>query len=86
VATAWAAASSLGTALSAQSIKLSAAQVRALPVPRAAWDVAVAALRAGDPYGCAAAMCDAAGVDREPLLRWWATRAGISPPEAAAPG
>jgi SAM-dependent methyltransferase len=80
VTTAWAAASSLGTALSAQSIKLSAAQVRALPVPKEPWPSAVAALRAGDAFGCAAAMCAAMGVEREPLLTWWAARAGMPGP------
>jgi hypothetical protein len=77
-----------GNGLAASSIKLSARQVRALPLPadRAAWDEA--ARRARDVTGAAQATrraaleafaeagCVAYGVDPAELVPWWLARAG----------
>jgi hypothetical protein len=87
--TALAAATYLGAALSVDAIKLSAAQVRALPLPpaSAAWDAAADAFRQAQQEpasrrehlrACAARMCEAYGVPesaRAGLLAWWEARA-----------
>ncbi len=69
-----AAAAHLGAGFAGSTLKLSAAQVLALPLPIRPWDGAAAALRGGDVVGCAAAMCDAYEVPRPSVLAWW--RAG----------
>ncbi len=73
--TAWAATHRLGAARSSTAIKLSASDVRALPLPpaSAAWDDAAKALRGGEIDAAAHLMCDAYGVD-EPVLTWWRDR------------
>jgi hypothetical protein len=87
--TALAAATYLGAALSVDAIKLSAAQVRTLPLPpaSAAWDSAAVAFRRAQQEpasrrehlrSCAARMCEAYGVPdsaRAGLLAWWEARA-----------
>jgi hypothetical protein len=84
-----AASTYLGAALTVDAIKLSAAQVRALPLPAdsAAWDAAAEAFRRAqhEPAArrtllrvCAAAMCEAYAVPaaaRADLLAWWESRA-----------
>lgn len=73
-----AAAAYVGTGLSATSIKLSASQVSALPLPEDTdgWDRAAGLAAAGDLVGCAELMCLAYGAD--PLLtQWWRERAGL---------
>ena len=70
-ATAWAAATCFGAALSANAIKLSAGQVRAIPLPSRPWDAAAAALACGDLDGCARGMDEAYGTD---LFEWWRGR------------
>lgn len=69
---AWALRTYGGTALAAEAVKLSAAQVLEAPLPLDgdAWAAATESLRAGDVVGCAAHL--AAGDDR--LLRWWQAR------------
>jgi SAM-dependent methyltransferase len=70
-ATAWAATTYLGAALSASAIKLSAAQVLAVPLPDRRWDAAAGALAAGDVEQCARLMDAAYGTD---LFDWWNDR------------
>jgi SAM-dependent methyltransferase len=71
-ASAWAAATYLGAALTATGIKLSASQVLTLPLPPVDdWPEAVDALRAGDVHGCARHMDAAYGTD---VYDWWRTR------------
>jgi len=70
-ASAWAAATYLGAALSATAIKLSASQVLTLPLPVRPWDDAAEALAAGDVDGCARRMDVAYGTD---LYDWWRAR------------
>jgi hypothetical protein len=71
--TAWAMRRTVGSALSGDAIKLSASQVRDVPLPAAgpSWDAAAAALEAGDLLGAARSMTDAYGVD---VLAWWQAR------------
>ncbi|HEX9259293.1 MAG TPA: N-6 DNA methylase [Acidimicrobiales bacterium] len=76
VASAWAAATYAGAGLSGAAIKLSAAQVRTLPLPARPWDAGVAALRDGDVAACANAVDSAYGVDDPTLRAWW--RAGAA--------
>lgn len=87
--TALAAATYLGAALTVDAIKLSAAQVRVLPLPSAsaAWDGAADAFcraqqepatRREHLQACAARMCEAYEVPesaRAELLAWWEARA-----------
>jgi predicted RNA methylase len=70
---AWALRRSVGTALSGDAIKLSAGQVRSipLPAPSPSWDVAADLLRDGDLVGAGRAMGDAYGCD---VLDWWEAR------------
>jgi hypothetical protein len=70
-ATAWAATTYLGAALSAGAIKLSAGQVLTLPLPDRQWDDAAEALAVGDVDGCARLMDAAYGTD---LFDWWSAR------------
>lgn len=88
--TAWALRLSAGTALLPDALKMSAAQVRAVPAPvdRRAWDDGAdrmrAAQEAADPAGRAVAllaMAEAmiaayAVADGERVLAWWADRVG----------
>jgi hypothetical protein len=79
-ATAWAAALSLGTALTPGVIKLAARELRALPLPEPGprWDRAAAAFRAlasgGDPVVFAQLATQAYGLPAEPLTSWWVGR------------
>jgi hypothetical protein len=81
----------LGTGLSARSVKLSAKQLAALPLPpdRAAWDrgagLARAAQeaetspqRAGLLRSCAEVMCAAYDADAGETLAWWEKRARLA--------
>ncbi len=70
-ASAWAATTYLGAALSVGAIKLSAAQVLTIPVPDRPWDDAADALAAGDVAACARAMDAAYGTD---VFEWWDAR------------
>lgn len=69
---AWALRAFGGAALSADAVKLSAAQVLQAPLPldAVAWSAATVRLEAGDVDGCAEAL--AAGDQR--LLAWWRSR------------
>ncbi len=73
--TAWAATQHLGAARSSSAIKLSARDVRALPLPEpsVAWEQAEAALRAGDVLEAGRLMCIAYGVD-DTTFTWWQAR------------
>jgi SAM-dependent methyltransferase len=88
-----AAASYLGTGLSARSVKLSAKQLAALPLPadRAAWDRGAELARAAQEADraerrdellvrCAAEMSAAYAGDHAAVLDWWKLRAGLSDP------
>lgn len=87
-AAAWAVRAYAGTGLGHDTIRLSAAALRTLPLPahREAWDEAAAAVREAtaaphEPARRAALLrgarhgCLAYGVDPEPLVDWWAERA-----------
>jgi hypothetical protein len=65
-----------GAALSADAVKLSAAQLRDLPLPRPGpdWDEAAARVRDGDVLGAASPACRAYGVAPDDVLDWWAAR------------
>jgi SAM-dependent methyltransferase len=73
--TAHAATLRLGAARSAAALKLSASDVRGLPLPPAsdAWDRAALALRNGDLLASGRLMCEAYGVGDE-AFTWWAAR------------
>ena len=73
--TAWAATQHLGAARSSSAIKLSASDVRALPLPEQslAWEQAEVALRAGDVLESGRLMCTAYGVD-DTAFTWWRDR------------
>ncbi len=87
--TAIAASTYLGTALTIDAVKLSAAQVRALPLPErgAAWDAAAALFRRAqhEPErrqehiaACGKLMCEAYGLAAQTtaeVLAWWTPRA-----------
>jgi hypothetical protein len=62
--------------LSSDALKLSASQLRRLPLPAPGpdWDAAAAAVRIGDLRGAALASCRAYGVEPEPLVDWWSRR------------
>ena len=88
-----AAARYLGTGLSARSVKLSAKQLAALPLPadRAAWDRGAELAREAQGADraesrevllvrCAEAMCAAYAGDHAAVLDWWKLRAGLSLP------
>jgi len=85
-----AAARYLGTGLSARSVKLSAKQLAALPLPddgaawdrgaelaRAAQEAESSAQRLGLLLSCAEEMCTAYFVEPGEILAWWVERAGI---------
>jgi hypothetical protein len=76
---AWAAATYFGAALTATAIKLSASQVRTLPLPPRPWDDAAGALAVGDVDGCARLMDAAYGTA---LYDWWCARQRRPPPRA----
>jgi SAM-dependent methyltransferase len=71
---AWAATAYLGAGLSSSALKLSASQVRTLPLPSRAWDSAIAPLQAGDLPAFACAMNAAFEVPDEPVTSWWLDR------------
>ena len=76
---AWAATHHLGAGMGAGSLKLSARQVLALPLPSRGWEAATALLEAGDLDGAAVEMCRAYGLrraDAGPILDWWRARTG----------
>lgn len=78
VAGAWAARLTMGAGLSTTAVRLRAAQVGGLPLPDRPWPDGVAALRAGDLGGFAAAMAVAYGLgeaDAAALAAWWRPRA-----------
>jgi hypothetical protein len=87
VATAWAVHHLRGSALNAGSLRLPPSFLRSLPTPagRAAWDRAADAVRAASactanadraPHLQAAAteMCEAYGIEAQPVTAWWAQR------------
>jgi hypothetical protein len=71
--TAWALREASGAALSGDAVKLSAAQLRAVPLPPpgADWDAAAAAVAAGDLLGAGRHMDRAYGTD---VWSWWQAR------------
>ena len=73
--TTYAAMQRLGAARAASALKLSASDVRGLPLPAHsdAWDRAALALRGGDVVASGRLMCEAYDVDGE-VLTWWAAR------------
>lgn len=71
---AWAASRYLGAGLTSLALKLSATQVRTLPLPAQDWDEAIAPLRAGDMTAFASAMNRAYAVPDEPVSSWWLAR------------
>ena len=71
---AWAATAYLGAGLSSSALKLSAAQVRTLPLPSLSWDSAIAPLQAGHLPAFARAMNAAYEVPDEPVTSWWLDR------------
>jgi hypothetical protein len=75
--TAWAAHRAAGTALTSRALKLTAALVRAAPLPtdHLAWQVGTAAFEAGDLDGFAEAMTAAYGCGAE-VTAWWLDRVG----------
>ena len=77
IATALLAQQAAGTALSADSVRVSARLVAALPVPddEDAWDAAAACAEAGDVVGCGRMMLVAHRLeDRSDILEWWRGR------------
>ncbi len=73
--TAWAATERLGAARSASGLKLSASDVRGLPLPPPsnAWERAAGVLREGDLVASGRLMCEAYDVDDE-VFTWWEQR------------
>jgi hypothetical protein len=71
---AWAATAYLGAGLSSSALKLSATQVRTLPLPAGPWDDAIPPLQAGDLKAFARAMNAAFEVPDEPVTSWWLQR------------
>lgn len=77
VASAWLVHQRLGTGLSAQSIRVTAADLTRLPLPTGTehWDLATASLAAGDVLACGRHLLAAYGLaERDDLLDWWAKR------------
>lgn len=74
--TAWALQEAAGTALTPQSLKVTAALLRRVPLPSdgAAWETGTAAFRAGDLPAYVAAMGVAYGASPE-VGEWWVERA-----------
>jgi hypothetical protein len=70
---AWALREAGGAALSGDATKLSATQLRSIPLPPAGadWDEAAGALQGGDVLAAGAAMGRAYGVD---VHGWWSAR------------
>lgn len=81
--TAWVAARTAGTALTASALKLTAALVREVPLPAdaVAWAAGADALRAGDLQRFAEAMTAAYDCDHD-VLAWWQERAKLTWPLA----
>jgi SAM-dependent methyltransferase len=80
VASAWLAARSAGTGLSARALRVSAPVLGRLPVPAGQLDVAVACLGRGDVAGCGSAVSRAYGLDGDAgreLLDWWLSGARV---------
>ncbi|MCU1368184.1 MAG: hypothetical protein JWN39_3823 [Ilumatobacteraceae bacterium] len=76
VASALIAGQSVGSGLSATTMRVSQRTLGALPWPAGPLALAVAALRSGDLIGCGRMVDAAYGVDDVTLLRWW--RDGLS--------
>ncbi len=76
-ASAWLWHRQAGTGLSADSVRLSPTVLAELPWPSGDLGEAVAALRAGDVRGCAAAVDRAAGAAAEVTAWWCGLLAGI---------
>jgi hypothetical protein len=77
VASAWLVHQRLGTGLSAQSIRVTAADLARLPLPTDTehWDLATASLAAGDVLACGRHMLAAYGLaESNDLSDWWAKR------------
>ncbi|MGD9701895.1 MAG: N-6 DNA methylase [Acidimicrobiia bacterium] len=82
VASAWLAARSAGTGLSARALRVSAPVLAQLPLPRGKLDAAAACLERGDVEGCGSAVSRAYGLDDEAgreLLAWWLSGARVQP-------
>ena len=71
VASAWLAARSLGTGLTATALRPTASLLLTVPLPTGSLERAVAGLRAGDLAGAARASLAAYGVDDPALYDWW---------------
>ncbi len=71
VASAVIAAQSVGSGLSATTVRVSQRTLGALPWPQGALGAAVDALRAGDVVACGKLVDEAFGVNDEELFRWW---------------
>jgi SAM-dependent methyltransferase len=71
---AWAATQFLGAGLTSSALKLSASQVRTLPLPATPWDDALGPLQSGDMAGFARCMNRAYRVADEPVTSWWLDR------------
>ena len=78
IASAWIAHRRTGSGLSARSIRVTASDLHALPLPgvASAWETAVERLRAGDVLGSGESMMDAYGCDDAALFAWWGQRVG----------
>lgn len=74
--TAWALAQAAGTARTPRSLKITAALLRAVPLPTdlEAWTLGTAAMRSGDLERFVAAMSDAYGTGTD-VADWWSRRA-----------
>ena len=82
--TAWAMAQAAGTGRRRDAMRLSARQVRSIPLPvdRLAWEAAARDLRAGRTLvGLGARLTGAYGLDPDhPVTDWWAARLPAGPP------
>ncbi len=74
VASAWVAARSIGTGLTANALRPTASLLAQIPLPVREWQEATRRLRNGDLDGAAIEMMYAYGVDDAELLAWWRTR------------
>jgi SAM-dependent methyltransferase len=86
VASAWLANRSLGSGLSARTLRVTAADIADVPLPDDddAWSVATRALQHADTAACGAAMAHAyrTSTDERALLDWWLAAALSEPREA----
>lgn len=74
VASAWLAARSTGSGLSAGALRVSAPVLAALPLPAGDLEVAASLAIAGDVESCGRAVCAAYGLDSRaagPIVEWW---------------